>query len=89
MWKIERLVDGDSVVLKLSGRIEQEELRELRKVFASEAEAQNIVLDLEEVKLAGQAAVTFLASCNQLGVTLRNCPAYIREWIAAVDAHDR
>jgi anti-anti-sigma regulatory factor len=82
MWSLRRLAEGKFVVLRLSGRIEGENLVELKEFFASESGASQIVLDLEGVKLVGQDAVTFLACCQADGTTLRNCPAYIREWIA-------
>lgn len=81
MWKIERLQDNKFVVLGLSGRIEGDHLAELQKVLAAEAGNLNVVLDLNGVKLVDQKAVTFLACCELAGTKLRNCPAYIREWI--------
>jgi anti-anti-sigma regulatory factor len=81
MWKIQKLQDAECVVLGLSGRIQGEQLMELRNLLAAEARTQNVVLDLKEVKLVDQDAVTFLASQETSGTTLRNCPAYIREWI--------
>ena len=81
MWKVQRLVSGDFVILGLSGRIQGEQLMELQQVLASETGKQNVVLDLEEVKLVDQDAVTFLACCEATGTALRNCPAYVREWI--------
>jgi len=38
----------------------------LSQVFASEASNLNIVLDLKEVKLVDQDAVTFLADCKRV-----------------------
>jgi len=81
MWKIRRLDDPESVVLGLSGRLQSEQLLELQSLLASEAGNQNVVLDLHEVKLVDQDAVTFLAGQETAGTKLRNCPAYIREWI--------
>ena len=81
MWKIQKLTDGEFMVLSLIGRIEGEQLEELQKVFASAGGHQRIVLDLKEVRLVDQDAVTFLADHEACGTKLRNCPAYIREWI--------
>jgi len=39
------------------------------------------VLDLKEVKLVDQDAVRFLAQSEAEGTRLRNCSAFIREWI--------
>jgi hypothetical protein len=40
-----------------------------------------VALDLTEVKLVDRDAVTLLARTEGNGIELRNCPAYIREWI--------
>jgi ABC-type transporter Mla MlaB component len=82
MWRLQRSLEGDMVVLQLSGRIEDEQLVELGDIFAAEACAQKIVLDLAGVKLVDQNAVEFLACRQSEGTLLRNCPAYIHEWIA-------
>jgi hypothetical protein len=36
---------------------------------------------LKDLTLVGQDAITFLKRCEADGVTLENCPGYIREWI--------
>jgi hypothetical protein len=41
-------------------------------------------LDLKEVTLVGAEAVRFLATCDVRGIGLRNCPAFIREWMSKV-----
>jgi hypothetical protein len=81
MWKVQEMEEGEFVVLLVSGRIEGEHLMELQKVFASEAGNQNFILDMREVRLVDQDTVRFLSSCEAGGTRLRNCPAYIREWI--------
>jgi hypothetical protein len=81
MWKVQEMEEGEFVVLLVSGRIEGEHLLELQKVFASEAGNQNFILDMREVRLVDQDTVRFLSSCEAGGTRLRNCPAYIREWI--------
>ena len=30
---------------------------------------------------AGHDAISFLDRCEAAGVTLKNCPAYVREWV--------
>jgi hypothetical protein len=74
-------VDGKSVVFTLSGRVKEERLAELQKLFESEAEDKSIALDLKEVKLVDQEVVRFLARCEADGIKLENCPPYVREWI--------
>ena len=42
---------------------------------------RNIILDMGDVRLADRGAVRFLRDCEAGGMTLENCPAYIREWM--------
>ena len=81
MWKVRKSVDSNRLVLGISGHIEEVQLAELKKALVSEAWKDGVILDLKDVKLADQACVTFLASCEAAGWTLCNCPPYIREWI--------
>ena len=81
MLKILRVLDGDSVILAMSGRIEGEDLEKLSQLV--DVERKNVVLDLKEVSLVGRDVVRFLARCEQNGVRLKDCPAYIRAWIAS------
>ena len=81
MWKAKRIEEGEFVVLLLSGRIEGGHLLELQKIFVSETGNLNLIVDMKEVKLVDQDAVRFLSSCENGWHRLRNCPAYIREWI--------
>ncbi len=57
-------------------------MAELQKLLGSGAGDHSLVLDLNEVRLVDRDVVSFLASCEAKGITLANCPAYIREWIA-------
>jgi ABC-type transporter Mla MlaB component len=81
MWKVQKMAEGELVLLNLGGRLEGRELTELQSVIASESEDRKIALDLRDLKLVDQETVTFLARCETGGAQLRNCPAYIREWI--------
>jgi hypothetical protein len=47
-------------------------------------ETDPVVLDLAEVTLVDREAVRFLAACDMRGIGVRNCPAFIREWISKV-----
>jgi len=78
---IQRSVEEDNDTFILSGRISGEELAELQRVFKAEGKDHRIVLDLQEVGLVNLDAVRFLARCEENGIQLKNCPAYIREWI--------
>ena len=46
MLRIQRSVERNHVVFALSGRIEAEDVAELRRLFRSEAEDHSFVLDL-------------------------------------------
>jgi anti-anti-sigma regulatory factor len=80
MLKITRAVNGE-VVFTVSGRMDAENLAELKTLFSSEASRRRITLDLRELTLVDQDAVRFLERCEANKIQLKNCPAYIREWI--------
>jgi hypothetical protein len=61
--------------------MDTENLAELETLMASEADGRRIVLDLIDLTLVDQDAVSFLKRCEADNITLKNCPAYIREWI--------
>jgi hypothetical protein len=83
MLKILRSTRDGSVNLTVIGRIEDENLAELKRIIDSEIADHNLVLDLKDVTLVDQSAIRFLARCEADRVTLENCPPYIRDWIAA------
>ena len=80
MLKIERSSNAQ-VVIKLSGRMDAENIGELETLVRKEADDRRIVLDLRDLTLVDQDAVNFLKRCEEHNITLKNCPAYIREWI--------
>ncbi len=40
------------------------------------------MLDLKDLVLVDRDVVRFLRTCETDGIVLRNCPPYIRAWIA-------
>ena len=80
MLKIQRSA-SDKVIFTLSGRIEEEGLAELQRLFDLESPGHQLALDLKDVTLADRDAVKFLLSCEEHGIHLDNSPPYIREWI--------
>ncbi len=80
MLKITRATNGEAV-FKLSGRIGAENLNELETLLSAEASGRRIVLDLKDLTLVDQDAVSFLTRCEADSIQLKNCSAYIREWI--------
>jgi anti-anti-sigma regulatory factor len=81
MLRIERSANGEGV-LTVSGRMDAENLIELKNLIDAEAARRRIVLDLKELTLVDRDAVRFLEQCDSDGIRLHNCPLYIREWIA-------
>ena len=61
--------------------MDAENIGEMKSLFQSEAKGRRIVLDLRDLTLVDQAAVSFLERCEADSIKLKNCPAYIREWI--------
>lgn len=81
MLRIVRSIDGDTTTLAVSGRIDAEQLPELRR-FVEEERAPNFVIDLGEVSLVDVEVVRFLLRCEDQRVRIARCPAYVREWMA-------
>lgn len=78
--RIDRVVSAENlVVLRISGRITAQELGILRDLLGQEGDA--VAIDLKDVLLVDREAVKFLAFSEFNGLELRNCPAYVREWI--------
>ena len=78
--RIDRAVEeGDRLTLRVSGRIEAEHVSTLRELLGREK--GGVVIDLREVILVDREVVSFLAVSENNGIKLRNCPAYIREWV--------
>jgi hypothetical protein len=80
MLRIQRAANG-KIVFTLSGRIDQDDIDELRRLFGLESSIIRIVLNLKELVLVDGEAVEFLAGCKAAGMTLKDCPAYVRTWI--------
>jgi anti-anti-sigma regulatory factor len=78
--KIQRSSNGQ-VVFTISGRIAEDDTADLETLINEESKVRPIVLDLKDVTIVNQDAVNFLERCEADGITLKNCPAYIREWI--------
>ena len=76
--RIDRVLIEQGVVLRISGRIQGEDLDVLRNALE---DGRVVALDLTEVELADRDAVALLAGTESNGIELRHCPAYIREWV--------
>jgi hypothetical protein len=80
MLKITRATNA-TVIFSVSGRLDSENLTELKTLISAEGKGQHIVLDLNELTLVDEEAVRFLEGTEVSGIELKNCPPYIREWI--------
>ena len=65
----------------LSGRVETQAIAELRRLFELQTDYRAIIVDLKDVSLVDREVMGFLARCEADGVSLENCPPYIREWM--------
>ena len=80
MLRIERSANGQ-IVFTLSGRMQTEQIEEFRQLLAAEEPGHALTVNLRDVTLVSQDAVTFLADCEAIGIKLESCPLYIRNWI--------
>ena len=77
MLRLERV--RESHLLRVSGRINAEDLAELK--LQMEVRPSPVALELSEVTLVDSEAVCFLGLAEASGTELRNCPLFVREWI--------
>ena len=83
LLKIQRGMDP-TLVFTVSGRLEAENVGELCQLIEAEPAGAVIVLDLTDLVLADRDAIRYLRDCETGDrIVLRNCPAYIRDWMAA------
>jgi hypothetical protein len=80
MLKITRAENGE-LVFKVSGRMGAENVGQLEVLIRAEVRGRRIVLDLKDLTLVDEDAVSFLRRCEAESIQLKNCPRYIREWI--------
>ena len=86
--RIDRVVGGEGlVVFRVSGRITAQEFGVLQDLLRQESGA--VAIDLKDVQLVDREAVKLLAFREFKGLELRNCPAYIREWITREGVQSR
>jgi predicted metal-binding protein len=80
-FRIETALRGRVTVFTLCGRIEQQAIAELRRLFELQTDYHDIVLDLKDVGVVDREVMRFLMSCEADGMKLENCTPYIREWM--------
>ena len=86
MVKIERTTDRTAIVLTVSGRLDAANVCELCESLDAIPVGAAVVLDLADLVLADREVVRLLSDLeSRERVVIRNCPAYIRAWMAAED----
>jgi ABC-type transporter Mla MlaB component len=86
MLKIQRTADRGAVVLTVSGRLHVENVGQLCELLDTIPIDRTVALDLRDLVLADRAVVRLLREFEEhRRIVLRNCPAYIRIWMAAED----
>lgn len=79
--KIERVAAGEGkITLRVCGQVQLEHTKTVKDLIARES--GSVLLDLAEVTLVDRDVIPLLAACEANGHELRNCPAYLREWIS-------
>jgi len=81
-YRIRRAEGPGETVFVLSGEMDAEHASRLEDLLSQEGNG-SILLDLGEVTLVARDAVRFLASAEDRGIRIVNCPEYVRSWIAA------
>jgi anti-anti-sigma regulatory factor len=84
-FKIERVPTRDGfVVFRVSGRIDGTYVEMLHDLMEKEKTTIGcrLAIDLGEVTLVSQEVVEALAVAESNGVELKNCSAYVREWVS-------
>jgi anti-anti-sigma regulatory factor len=80
-FRIETAARGKLTVFTLSGRFEKQAMAELQRLFESQTNRRDIVLDLKDVGVIDRDVMRFFVRCEADGVKLENCAPYIREWM--------
>ena len=82
MLKIHR-TSGRKIVFTVSGQLDSDNVKELCQVVDAEPAGGVLVLDLMDLVLADRNAVRLLRQYEaSRRAVLRNCPAYVRRWMA-------
>lgn len=79
--RVDRFVTEESqVVLRISGRISEQDVETVRASLEQER-GTVAAIDLKDVLIVDRETIKLLATHESTGIELRNCPAYIREWL--------
>jgi hypothetical protein len=70
-----------SFKVRLCGQLTKEYLPEVERLFAGEAAASQITIDLANVTFVDREAMVFLCSARAKNIAIENCPSYVIRWI--------
>lgn len=79
MLRIEKDSDGNVTRLRLSGRIQSDDIACIESEMSDGCVRK--ILDLSDVTLVDLAVVRFLIRCEDEDIELVQCPLYVREWM--------
>lgn len=79
MLRIEKDSDGNVTRLRLSGRIQSDDIACIELEMSDGCVRK--ILDLSDVTLVDLAVVRFLIRCEDEDIELVQCPLYVREWM--------
>ena len=77
--RIEKRSEGCTTTLQLSGRFGSELIAFVRSVMSNGCARK--ILDLSAITLVDAKVVRFLNRCDDDGIEVVHCPAYVREWM--------
>jgi anti-anti-sigma regulatory factor len=80
MLRITRTANGE-VVFRVSGELDAENVAEIEAVISAERQGTPIVLDLTDLRSVDGEAIKSLEKWEADSIKLKNCAAYMREWI--------
>ena len=82
-FRIETVVEKETVTIMLSGRLDVESVSEVQRILSSYPEASRFVLDLKGTRLVERYAIGSLRAFELEGVELVNSPPYVHDWMTS------
>lgn len=80
MLRITRTANGE-VVFRVSGELDAGNVAEIEAVISAERQGTPIALDLTDLRSVDGEAIKSLEKWEADSIKLKNCAAYMREWI--------
>ena len=77
--RVEKRSEGCTTTLQLSGRFRSDLIAFVRSVMSNGCARK--ILDLSDITLVDIEVVRFLNRCEDEGIEVVHCPAYVRKWM--------